>query len=148
MKKLLFLPLLLVLFITAACSSDNPSMSTDLEEDNNQVINEEAEIDETESVEENVEEEIKIEEENEVIDENNNIKEVESDDTIDERSYADDNKSGQIIPLDANQVENKTIDEEELIFCPMDVKECPDGSFVSRVAPSCDFSSCPEVTEE
>jgi len=30
----------------------------------------------------------------------------------------------------------------------MDVKECPDGSFVSRVAPSCEFAPCPEVVED
>jgi hypothetical protein len=31
----------------------------------------------------------------------------------------------------------------EPVVCTMDVKACPDGSFVSRVAPSCAFSPCP-----
>ena len=35
--------------------------------------------------------------------------------------------------------------EEEPVVCTMDVKECPDGSYVSRVAPKCDFAPCPET---
>lgn len=27
--------------------------------------------------------------------------------------------------------------------CPTDVKQCPDGSYVSRVAPNCEFAACP-----
>lgn len=30
------------------------------------------------------------------------------------------------------------------IACTMDAKACPDGSFVGRVAPACEFSPCPE----
>lgn len=33
--------------------------------------------------------------------------------------------------------------EEEAVFCTMDAMECPDGSFVGRVAPSCEFAACP-----
>lgn len=33
------------------------------------------------------------------------------------------------------------------IFCPMDVKECPDGSFVSRIPPNCNFAFCPGEKE-
>ena len=29
------------------------------------------------------------------------------------------------------------------VFCALDVKECPDGSFVGRVPPSCEFAPCP-----
>ncbi len=29
------------------------------------------------------------------------------------------------------------------IFCTLDAKECPDGTFVSRVAPKCEFAPCP-----
>lgn len=32
--------------------------------------------------------------------------------------------------------------QEELVACAMDVKECPDGSYVGRVPPSCEFKSC------
>lgn len=31
----------------------------------------------------------------------------------------------------------------ENIRCAMDVKRCPDGSYVGRVAPSCSFAPCP-----
>lgn len=30
-----------------------------------------------------------------------------------------------------------------IVYCPQDAKLCPDGSYVSRVAPSCEFNSCP-----
>ncbi len=33
----------------------------------------------------------------------------------------------------------------EPIFCAADVKLCPDGSYVARVAPSCEFAACPEL---
>ena len=29
------------------------------------------------------------------------------------------------------------------VRCTMDVKRCPDGSYVGRVAPSCSFAPCP-----
>lgn len=29
------------------------------------------------------------------------------------------------------------------VRCTMDVKQCPDGSYVGRVAPSCSFAPCP-----
>jgi hypothetical protein len=29
------------------------------------------------------------------------------------------------------------------VFCTMEAKECPDGSFVGRQGPNCDFASCP-----
>ena len=32
----------------------------------------------------------------------------------------------------------------ENVRCTMDVKCCPDGSCVGRVAPSCSFAPCPE----
>lgn len=36
-------------------------------------------------------------------------------------------------------------DDEEVVFCTMDAMQCPDGSWVGRVAPSCSFAPCPEV---
>lgn len=30
------------------------------------------------------------------------------------------------------------------IACTMDAKQCPDGSYVGRAAPDCDFEDCPE----
>ncbi len=32
----------------------------------------------------------------------------------------------------------------EPVFCAADVRLCPDGSYVARVAPSCNFAACPE----
>jgi len=37
---------------------------------------------------------------------------------------------------------------EEPIFCAMDVKTCPDGSYVVRVPPKCEFAACPRVQEQ
>jgi len=31
----------------------------------------------------------------------------------------------------------------EAVFCIQDAKLCPDGSYVGRVAPQCDFARCP-----
>lgn len=33
--------------------------------------------------------------------------------------------------------------QEQMTFCTQDVKMCSDGSYVSRVAPSCAFTPCP-----
>jgi hypothetical protein len=32
---------------------------------------------------------------------------------------------------------------DEGMACPADVKQCADGSFVSRTAPRCAFAACP-----
>lgn len=31
----------------------------------------------------------------------------------------------------------------QAVACTMDAKECPDGSYVGRVAPRCDWAPCP-----
>lgn len=31
----------------------------------------------------------------------------------------------------------------EPVFCTMDAKMCPDGSFVGRIPPDCKFAPCP-----
>lgn len=33
------------------------------------------------------------------------------------------------------------------VMCTMDVQLCSDGSFVGRVAPTCDFAPCPDLLE-
>ncbi|MBI3115305.1 MAG: hypothetical protein HYZ09_02320 [Candidatus Kerfeldbacteria bacterium] len=38
-------------------------------------------------------------------------------------------------------------DEPEQVACTADAKQCPDGSYVSRVPPSCEFAACPESTD-
>lgn len=37
--------------------------------------------------------------------------------------------------------------EEEPVACTMDARLCPDGSYVGRVPPDCEFESCP-IPEE
>jgi hypothetical protein len=36
----------------------------------------------------------------------------------------------------------------EQVYCAMDAQLCPDGSFVGRVPPECEFSPCPSVKEK
>lgn len=31
------------------------------------------------------------------------------------------------------------------VMCPADARECPDGSYVGRVGPRCDFAQCPDT---
>ncbi len=35
------------------------------------------------------------------------------------------------------------LNEDDAVMCTMDAMECPDGSFVGRVPPSCVFAACP-----
>lgn len=40
-------------------------------------------------------------------------------------------------------------EEVDMVACTMDVMQCPDGSFVGRIPPSCEFDVCPiPVTDE
>ncbi|MFA5947249.1 MAG: hypothetical protein WC813_04495 [Patescibacteria group bacterium] len=32
---------------------------------------------------------------------------------------------------------------EEPVFCTQDAKQCPDGSYVARHGPNCEFDACP-----
>jgi hypothetical protein len=41
----------------------------------------------------------------------------------------------------------KLITEEEPVACTTDAKQCPDGSYVGRIPPECDFAPCPGETE-
>ena len=53
--------------------------------------------------------------------------------------------NGSVIPSD-NDIDD--FDEglrgegEEPVFCTMDAKMCPDGSYVGRQGPSCEFAAC------
>jgi hypothetical protein len=35
------------------------------------------------------------------------------------------------------------IDPDEAVFCTMDALECPDGTYVGRIPPTCEFAPCP-----
>jgi|GEM_PF-6018032 len=39
--------------------------------------------------------------------------------------------------------EEYRIKKPEPVMCTMEAKQCPDGSFVSRHGPKCEFSPCP-----
>lgn len=41
---------------------------------------------------------------------------------------------------------NSTITDNVTVACPSDARQCPDGSYVGRVAPTCQFSTCPDGT--
>lgn len=38
-----------------------------------------------------------------------------------------------------------SVKPSEAVFCTMEAKECPDGSYVGRTGPKCEFSPCPTV---
>lgn len=42
-----------------------------------------------------------------------------------------------------NQYEGDDSKDENVIFCAQDVRQCPDGSYVKRVPPKCEFELCP-----
>jgi hypothetical protein len=42
---------------------------------------------------------------------------------------------------------NEPEPEPDVVACTMDAKMCPDGSFVGRVGPDCEFAACPPVEE-
>jgi hypothetical protein len=35
---------------------------------------------------------------------------------------------------------------DDRTICPMDARQCPDGSYVGRQAPDCRFADCPETS--
>lgn len=41
------------------------------------------------------------------------------------------------------RVKYEEFNNEEQTFCTMELKKCPDGSYVSRIGPNCQFQSCP-----
>lgn len=42
--------------------------------------------------------------------------------------------------------EYKNPNEKEPVVCTMDAKLCPDGSYVGRIGPNCEFEACPSAT--
>lgn len=49
------------------------------------------------------------------------------------------------VPLEDPQAEKPS--NEEPVICTMEAKECPDGSFVGRKGPKCEFTRCPETID-
>ena len=52
---------------------------------------------------------------------------------------------GNLTPLTQRQILStfKFTNREEQVVCTLDAKLCPDGSYVSRQAPNCEFAKCP-----
>ena len=42
-----------------------------------------------------------------------------------------------------NPTEYKNPNEKDPVACTMEAKLCPDGSYVGRVGPNCEFAVCP-----
>ncbi len=59
------------------------------------------------------------------------------------------NTNGELLPATSGgetlPLPNEAVDDD-IKVCTMDAKQCPDGSYVGRVAPSCVFADCPIVT--
>ena len=65
-------------------------------------------------------------------------------------AYADDTPPSSVVCDAAGNCEAEDSQSEEPIdpvMCTMDAKLCPDGSYVSRQGPNCEFAPCPEDTE-
>lgn len=114
MKKLLVLPVLAVLLLTAACSW-NKAPEAEIIPVNEQEINLEGEI-------LNPEEGLILNPEDQAF--------IPVEETMPS-------------PEEMASLEPAENMEEEAIFCTMDAKICADGSAVGRVAPDCEFSACP-----
>lgn len=49
---------------------------------------------------------------------------------------------GDKVSIDYDKVSSDSKPEEP-VFCTQDAKQCPDGSYVGRTGPSCEFAACP-----
>ncbi len=47
--------------------------------------------------------------------------------------------------LKSNQTDGRTIAPDP-VMCTQEAKECPDGSYVGRTGPNCEFAACPPAT--
>ena len=52
-------------------------------------------------------------------------------------------KDGKIVPSAPDECGCVGASTCEPVACTMDAKTCPDGSFVGRIAPNCEFAPCP-----
>lgn len=54
--------------------------------------------------------------------------------------------AGIIYALYQNEVISFGDTAKEGIACTLEAKQCPDGSYVGRAPPSCEFAACPDMT--
>lgn len=45
-------------------------------------------------------------------------------------------------------VEYKNPNEPEQVVCTMEAMLCPDGSYVGRIGPNCEFAPCPSIDNQ
>jgi hypothetical protein len=45
-------------------------------------------------------------------------------------------------------IEYKNPKEQEPVACTMEAKLCPDGSYVGRIPPDCEFEKCPTTKSQ
>jgi len=43
---------------------------------------------------------------------------------------------------------NSFFEKQQSVVCTMDAKQCPDGSYVGREGPKCEFKACPEAKKD
>ncbi len=48
-----------------------------------------------------------------------------------------------LLAAGCNRVTNPDNNEPEVVACTMEARQCPDGSYVGRQGPSCEFAACP-----
>jgi hypothetical protein len=64
-----------------------------------------------------------------------------------EKTSLNDTSLEGIVNEDSIVEEERDISDDEEVFCTMDAKICPDGSYVGRQGPDCEFSPCPGEVE-
>lgn len=53
---------------------------------------------------------------------------------------------GLLYIYNSKPIEYKNPNEPEPVFCTADAKLCPDGSYVGRSGPKCEFDPCPTTS--
>lgn len=51
------------------------------------------------------------------------------------------------IDKNENHVIEGNVKNDDPVVCPADAMQCPDGSYVGRTGPHCDFAACPTTTQ-
>lgn len=53
-----------------------------------------------------------------------------------------------LLAAGCNRVTDSGNNEPEIVACTMEALQCPDGSYVGRQGPSCEFAACPTAIAE
>src|SRR3989344_5081613 len=56
--------------------------------------------------------------------------------------------AGLALPASALSISSLFGNSDEPVMCTMEAKMCPDGSFVGRTGPNCEFAACPGVSND